>query len=61
MPLSQYGDIVRLIRAVHVRKFLRLDGRGELASASMYTQVGNPPATDGIDRTAVKGAVPWQR
>jgi enoyl-CoA hydratase/carnithine racemase len=36
--------------------------RGQaLATALMYTQIGNPLGAAGLDRTAVKPAQPWQR
>lgn len=40
---------------------LDLGRRQALATALMYTQVGNPIGTEEVDRTAVKPAKPWIR
>ena len=54
-PAAVQGTVKALWQSVDVNR------TQSLATALMYTQIGNPLGTAGLDRAAVKRAKPWHR
>jgi enoyl-CoA hydratase/carnithine racemase len=54
-PAAVQGTVKALWQSLDVNR------TQSLATALMYTQIGNPLGTAGLDRAAVKRSKPWHR